>query len=194
MSLGPGEIGFITAAIKDVGDCDVGDTITAVRRPAAAALPGFRPSVPVVFCGLFPVDSNDYERLRDSLAKLRLNDSSFHYDAESSPALGFGFRCGFLGLLHLEIVQERLEREFGLDLVATAPSVVYRVTLTDGTGALAPQPGGHARPHPNQAHRRALDSRHDPGPRRALSAACSRSARRSAAPSSTSPTRATGRW
>ena len=130
--LGPGEIGFITAAIKDVADCGVGDTITAVRRPTTAALPGFRPSVPVVFCGLFPVESSDYERLREGLAKLRLNDSSFHYDAETSPALGFGFRCGFLGLLHLEIVQERLEREFDLDLVATAPSVIYRVVLTDG--------------------------------------------------------------
>ena len=130
--LGPGEIGFITAAIKDVADCGVGDTITAVRRPVTAALPGFRPSVPVVFCGLFPVESSDYERLREGLAKLRLNDSSFHYDAETSPALGFGFRCGFLGLLHLEIVQERLEREFDLDLVATAPSVIYRVVLTDG--------------------------------------------------------------
>ena len=130
--LGPGEIGFITAAIKDVADCGVGDTITAVRRPTTAALPGFRPSVPVVFCGLFPVESSDYERLREGLAKLGLNDSSFHYDAETSPALGFGFRCGFLGLLHLEIVQERLEREFDLDLVATAPSVIYRVVLTDG--------------------------------------------------------------
>ena len=130
--LGPGEIGFITAAIKDVADCEVGDTITVARRPAPEALPGFRPSVPVVFCGLFPVESGDYERLRGSLARLRLNDSSFHYDAETSPALGFGFRCGFLGLLHLEIVQERLEREFDLDLVATAPSVIYRVALTDG--------------------------------------------------------------
>ena len=130
--LGPGEIGFITAAIKDVADCGVGDTITAARRPTTAALPDFRPSVPVVFCGLFPVESSDYERLREGLAKLRLNDSSFHYDAETSPALGFGFRCGFLGLLHLEIVQERLEREFDLDLVATAPSVIYRVVLTDG--------------------------------------------------------------
>jgi len=130
--LGPGEIGYIMAGIKSVADCHVGDTITEDRRPAAAALPGFKPSVPVVFCGLFPVDANDYEHLRDSLAKLALNDSSFEYDPETSAALGFGFRCGFLGLLHLEIVQERLVREFDLDLITTAPSVVYRVDLTDG--------------------------------------------------------------
>ncbi len=131
-SLGPGEIGFITASIKSVADCKVGDTITEDRRPAAKALPGFKPSVPVVFCGLFPVDAADYEDLRDSLGKLALNDSSFNYEPESSAALGFGFRCGFLGLLHLEIVQERLMREFDLDLIATAPSVVYRVALTSG--------------------------------------------------------------
>jgi len=131
-SLGPGEIGFITASIKSVADCKVGDTITEDRRPATAALPGFKPSVPVVFCGLFPVDAAAYEDLRDSLAKLALNDSSFAYEPETSAALGFGFRCGFLGLLHLEIVQERLIREFDLDLIATAPSVVYRVALTKG--------------------------------------------------------------
>ncbi len=131
-SLGPGEIGFITASIKSVADCKVGDTITEDRRPATEALPGFKPSVPVVFCGLFPVDAAAYEDLRDSLAKLALNDSSFGYEAETSAALGFGFRCGFLGLLHLEIVQERLTREFDLDLIATAPSVVYRVALTKG--------------------------------------------------------------
>src|SRR5579885_1751357 len=131
-SLGPGEIGFITAAIKTVADCRVGDTITEDRRPAAAPLPGFKPLQPVVFCGLFPTDSADYERLRDSLAKLRLNDASFEYEPETSAALGFGFRCGFLGLLHLEIIQERLAREFDLDLIATAPSVVYRVHLTNG--------------------------------------------------------------
>ena len=130
--LGPGEIGFITAGIKTVADCRVGDTITEDRRPAAAALPGFKPVQPVVFCGLFPTDAADYERLRDSLAKLRLNDASFEYEPETSAALGFGFRCGFLGLLHLEIIQERLEREFDLDLLATAPSVVYRVHLTNG--------------------------------------------------------------
>jgi len=130
--LGPGEIGYIMAGIKSVADCHVGDTITEDRRPAAAALPGFKPSVPVVFCGLFPVDANDYEHLRDSLGKLALNDSSFQYEPETSAALGFGFRCGFLGLLHLEIVQERLVREFDLDLITTAPSVVYRVALTDG--------------------------------------------------------------
>jgi GTP-binding protein LepA len=130
--LGPGEIGFITAAIKTVADCRVGDTITDDRVPTAAALPGFKPSVPVVWCGLYPVDADDFEKLRDSLAKLRLNDASFHYDPETSAALGFGFRCGFLGLLHLEIIQERLSREFDLDLIATAPSVVYRVHHTNG--------------------------------------------------------------
>jgi GTP-binding protein LepA len=130
--LGPGEIGFLTAGIKAVADTNVGDTLTEERRLAAAPLPGFKPSVPVVFCGLFPIDAADYENLRDSLAKLALNDSSFLFEAESSAALGFGFRCGFLGLLHLEIVQERLEREFDLDLITTAPSVVYKITLNSG--------------------------------------------------------------
>src|SRR3954454_1781675 len=130
--LGPGEIGYITAAIKTVADCNIGDTITDDRVPAAAPLAGFKPSVPVVWCGLFPVDADDFEHLRDSLAKLRLNDASFHYETETSAALGFGFRCGFLGLLHLEIIQERLSREFNLDLIATAPSVVYRVHTTKG--------------------------------------------------------------
>jgi len=131
-TLSAGEIGFITASIKDVSDCEVGDTITDEKNPAQEALPGFQPTQPVVFCGLFPSDSAEYDRLRESLSRLRLNDSSFVFDAESSPALGFGFRCGFLGLLHLEIVQERLEREFGLELVATAPSVIYKLNLTTG--------------------------------------------------------------
>ncbi|TWA95351.1 GTP-binding protein LepA [Azospirillum brasilense] len=131
--LGPGEMGFITAAIKDITLTKVGDTITEDRRPAAEPLAGFKPSIPVVWCGLFPVDAADFERLRDSLGKLKLNDSSFHYEAETSAALGFGFRCGFLGLLHLEIIQERLEREFNLDLITTAPSVVYKLHMTDGT-------------------------------------------------------------
>ncbi|TAK98428.1 MAG: elongation factor 4 [Rhodospirillaceae bacterium] len=131
-ALNPGELGFLTAGIKAVADCKVGDTITDDDRPAAEALPGFKPSVPVVFCGLFPVDAAQFEVLRDSLAKLRLNDASFHFQMESSAALGFGFRCGFLGLLHMEIIQERLEREFDLDLISTAPSVVYRIHTTDG--------------------------------------------------------------
>ncbi len=131
-ALGPGEIGFITASIKHVAETRIGDTITEERRRTDAPLPGFRPSVPVVFCGLFPIDAADYEDLRESLARLRLNDSSFHYEPETSAALGFGFRCGFLGLLHLEIVQERLSREFDLDLITTAPSVVYRVHTADG--------------------------------------------------------------
>jgi len=130
--LGPGEIGFLTASIKEVADTRVGDTITDERRPTGAALPGFRPAVPVVFCGLFPVDAADFEALRAAMGKLRLNDASFSYEMETSAALGFGFRCGFLGLLHLEVIQERLAREFNLDLIATAPSVIYRIRLADG--------------------------------------------------------------
>ena len=132
-ALEPGEIGFITASIKAVADCRVGDTVTDDRNPVEAPLPGFKPSVPVVFCSLFPADAADYEDLRESLAKLHLNDASFHFDPENSAALGVGFRCGFLGLLHMEIVQERLVREFDLDLIATAPSVIYKIHLTDGT-------------------------------------------------------------
>ncbi len=131
--LGPGEIGAITASIKDVADTRVGDTITEEKRPCAEMLPGFRPAIPVVFCGLFPVDAADFEDLRAAMGKLRLNDASFSFEMETSAALGFGFRCGFLGLLHLEIIQERLEREFNLDLIATAPSVVYRIKLRDGS-------------------------------------------------------------
>ncbi|MFZ1681903.1 MAG: translation elongation factor 4 [Rhizobiaceae bacterium] len=131
--LGPGEVGFITASIKEVADTRVGDTITDDRRPATQALAGFKPAQPVVFCGIFPVDAADFEGLRAAIGKLRLNDASFSYEMETSAALGFGFRCGFLGLLHLEIIQERLEREFNLDLIATAPSVVYRIAQRDGT-------------------------------------------------------------
>ncbi len=130
--LGPGEMGYLTAAIKTVADCNIGDTITDDRTPAAEALPGFKPSIPVVWCGLYPVDADDFEKLRESLGRLRLNDASFHYEPETSAALGFGFRCGFLGLLHLEIIQERLSREFDLDLIATAPSVVYHIHRTHG--------------------------------------------------------------
>ncbi|PZU50280.1 MAG: elongation factor 4 [Sphingomonas sp.] len=131
--LGPGEIGFITAQIKEIAQARVGDTITDVKRPAAEALPGFKEVQPVVFCGLFPTDAADFEKLRDSIYKLRLNDASFSFEMETSAALGFGFRCGFLGLLHLEIIQERLSREYDLDLITTAPSVVYRIHLTDGS-------------------------------------------------------------
>ena len=131
--LGPGEIGFITASIKEVADTRVGDTITEDKRPTANMLPGFKPAQPVVFCGLFPVDAADFDDLRSAMGKLRLNDASFSFEMESSAALGFGFRCGFLGLLHLEIIQERLEREFDLELIATAPSVVYELNMRDGS-------------------------------------------------------------
>ncbi len=132
-SLGPGEIGFFTGSIKEVADTRVGDTITDDKKPTAEPLPGFRPAQPVVFCGLFPADAAQFEELRAAMGKLRLNDASFSFEMETSAALGFGFRCGFLGLLHLEIIQERLEREFNLDLIATAPSVVYKILLTDGS-------------------------------------------------------------
>ena len=132
-ALGPGEIGFINAGVKTVSDAKVGDTITDDRKPCAEALEGFKPSVPVVFCGLFPVDSADFSGLREALEKLSLNDSSFSFEAETSAALGFGFRCGFLGLLHMEVIRERLSREFDLELISTAPSVVYELKMTDGT-------------------------------------------------------------
>jgi GTP-binding protein LepA len=131
--LGPGEVGFLTAAIKEVADAKVGDTITDERNGTDTPLPGFKPAQQVVFCGLFPVDAAEFEQLRDALAKLHLNDASFTYEPETSAALGFGFRCGFLGLLHLEIIRERLDREFGIDLIATAPSVIYRIHMTDGS-------------------------------------------------------------
>jgi GTP-binding protein LepA len=130
--LGPGEVGFLTGSIKEVADTRVGDTITEDKRPTASPLTGFKPVQPVVFCGLFPVDAADFETLRGAMGKLRLNDASFSYEMETSAALGFGFRCGFLGLLHLEIIQERLEREFNLDLISTAPSVVYHLNMNDG--------------------------------------------------------------
>ena len=135
-SLGPGEVGYFTAQIKEVADAAVGDTITDEKKPTAAALSGFKEVQPVVFCGLFPVDAADFEDLRSAIGKLRLNDASFSYEMETSAALGFGFRCGFLGLLHLEIIQERLSREFDLDLIATAPSVVYKIALTHGGGEI----------------------------------------------------------
>lgn len=131
-ALYPGEVGFLTASIKSVSDCKIGDTITDNKQPCAKPLPGFKPSVSVVFCSIFPVDSSQYEALKDALAKLKLNDASINYQNENSAALGLGFRCGFLGLLHMEIIQERLGREFDLDIITTAPSVAYKIHMTDG--------------------------------------------------------------
>ena len=138
--LGPGEIGFITASVKTVADCKVGDTITDERNPVETMLPGFKPSVPVVFCGLFPMDNAQFSDLREALSKLSLNDASFSFEAETSAALGFGFRCGFLGLLHMEIIRERLSREFNLELISTAPSVVYKVHKNDNKSDLLHNP------------------------------------------------------
>jgi GTP-binding protein LepA len=146
-ALGVGEVGFVFAGIKNVGDAQIGDTITEMGRPTSAPFPGFKESKPMVFAGLYPVEGSEYPELRDALEKLRLNDASFFFEPETSAALGFGFRCGFLGLLHMEIVQERLEREFDMDLVTTAPGVLYRVTTTDGevqeidSPAKLPDPG-----------------------------------------------------
>lgn len=139
-ALYPGEVGFLTASIKSVSDCRVGDTITDNKNPCAEALPGFKPSVPVVFCSIFPVDSSQYDALKDALAKLKLNDASINYQNENSAALGLGFRCGFLGLLHMEIIQERIGREFDLDIITTAPSVAYKIHMTDGTEIMLHNP------------------------------------------------------
>ena len=139
-ALYPGEVGFITASIKSVSDCHIGDTITDNKAPCAEPLQGFKPSVPVVFCSIFPVDSSQYDNLKDALAKLKLNDASIDYQNENSAALGLGFRCGFLGLLHMEIIQERLNREFDLDLITTAPSVAYKINLTNGTQVMLHNP------------------------------------------------------
>ena len=155
--LGPGEVGFFTAAIKEVADTRVGDTVTDDKRQAAQALPGFKPVQPVVFCGLFPVDASQFEDLREAMGKLRLNDASFQYEMETSAALGFGFRCGFLGLLHLEIIRERLEREFNIDLITTAPSVIYRLYMNGRRDDRNAQPGRHARRGEDRPHGGALD-------------------------------------
>ena len=130
--IGPGEMGFITASIKDISETNVGDTITDEKKPCSDRLPGFKPSIPMVFCSFYPADAGEFEKLRESLGKVKLNDASLHYEPESSQALGLGFRCGFLGLLHMEIIQERLDREFDLDLIPTAPSVVYKINMTNG--------------------------------------------------------------
>ncbi len=139
-ALYPGEVGFITASIKSVSDCNIGDTITDNKVPCAEPLPGFKPSIPVVFCSIFPTDSSQYEALKDALAKLKLNDASINYQNENSAALGLGFRCGFLGLLHMEIIQERIGREFDLDIITTAPSVAYKIHLTSGTELMLHNP------------------------------------------------------
>ena len=164
--LGPGEIGFITASIKQVRDTRVGDTITHEKKGATEALPGFKPSQPVVFCGLFPVDSAEFEDLRDAIDKLALNDASFSYEMETSAALGFGFRCGFLGLLHLEVIRDRIEREYDIDLITTAPSVIYHVYMKDGTHFELHNPGRLPRSVDHRPSGGTAYQGHHPGARR----------------------------
>jgi GTP-binding protein LepA len=153
--LGVGEVGFLVANIKKISDAKIGDTITEAARPTTEPFPGFKELKPMVFAGLYPVEGHEYPELRDALEKLRLNDASFFYEPETSAALGFGFRCGFLGLLHMEIVQERLEREFNMDLVTTAPGVLYRVTMTDGQVEEIDSPAKLPRRGPHDRDRRA---------------------------------------
>ena len=164
--LGPGEVGYLIAGIKDVGEARSGETVTTASHGATAALPGYHDPKPMVFSGLYPIDGDDFEDLRDSLEKLKLNDASITYTPETSGALGFGFRCGFLGLLHMEIVKERLEREFGLALIATAPSVEYRVHRTDGDARHRRQPRRHARPAAHRLRRGAVLQGRRSSPRR----------------------------
>ena len=165
-----GDVGYLITGIKDVAKLRVGDTLTARERPAAEPLEGYREVRPMVFCGLFPIDTDRYEDLRDALEKLALNDAALSWEPETSEALGFGFRCGFLGLLHMEIVRERLEREYGLDLLATTPNVRYEVHLTNGELDGGPQPDRPARPGLDRVDRRALHPRHDHLPRPSRSA------------------------
>ena len=186
--LGVGEVGFVVANIKTVSDAKIGDTITETARPTLEPFPGFKELKPMVFAGLYPVEGHEYAELRDALEKLRLNDASFFFEPETSAALGFGFRCGFLGLLHMEIVQERLEREFDMDLVTTAPGVLYRVTTTDGEVQRDRQPGEAAGRRPHREDRRAGHHGDDPDARRSTSAASCSCARTSAASRSRSST------
>ena len=164
--LGPGEVGYLIAGIKDVGGARSGETVTSADRPAKAALPGYRDPKPMVFCGLYPIDGDQLPDLRDALDRLKLNDASFTFEPESSHTLGFGFRCGFLGLLHMEIIRERLEREFNLSLIATAPSVAYRVSLTDGSVLDIDNPTELPDAEPSRSHRGADVAGHDPHPER----------------------------
>ena len=171
--LGVGEVGYVIANIKTTSEVQIGETITDARQPASKPLPGFQQVHPMVFSGLYPIDSADFEHLKAALGKLQLNDSAFQYQSESSAALGFGFRCGFLGLLHMEIVQERLRRQFNMDIIATYPSVIYQVLKTDGGGRRGGQSGLSARPVAGRSHRGAVRAAPSSFVRTETSATCS---------------------